>query len=95
MEALGLLMHGFAVLLTWKTLLLMMLGLVLRQRRRHRAGGGRDRNGHNLDRQGNRAGLDAGPDQARGEYALGWKCLPRRSIVGAALGFQFGLIPGG
>ena len=29
MEALGLLMHGFAVLLTWKTLLLMMLGLVL------------------------------------------------------------------
>jgi len=26
MEALGLLMHGFAVLLTWKTLLLMMLG---------------------------------------------------------------------
>jgi putative tricarboxylic transport membrane protein len=29
MEALGLLMHGFAVLLTWKTLLLMMFGLVL------------------------------------------------------------------
>lgn len=29
MEALGLLMHGFAVLLTWKTLLLMMNGLVL------------------------------------------------------------------
>ena len=29
MEALGLWMHGFAVLLTWKTLLLMMLGLVL------------------------------------------------------------------
>ena len=29
MEAFGLLMHGFAVLLTWKTLLLMMLGLVL------------------------------------------------------------------
>ena len=29
MEALGLSMHGFAVLLTWKTLLLMMLGLVL------------------------------------------------------------------
>jgi putative tricarboxylic transport membrane protein len=29
MEALGLLMHGFAVLLTWKTLLLMMVGLVL------------------------------------------------------------------
>src|SRR3954451_6437254 len=29
MEALGLLMHGFAVLLTWKTLLLMMIGLVL------------------------------------------------------------------
>src|SRR5512147_2016223 len=29
MEALGLLMHGFAVLLTWKTLLLMLLGLVL------------------------------------------------------------------
>ena len=27
MEALGLLMHGFAVLLTWKTLLLMMFGL--------------------------------------------------------------------
>src|SRR4051794_36758810 len=29
MEALGLLMHGFAVLLTWKTLALMMVGLVL------------------------------------------------------------------
>src|SRR6188472_3250775 len=29
MEALGLLLHGFAVLLTWKTLLLMMVGLVL------------------------------------------------------------------
>src|SRR3979411_2443824 len=29
MEAFGLLMHGFAVLLTWKTLALMMLGLVL------------------------------------------------------------------
>ena len=29
MEAFGLLMHGFAVLLTWKTLLLMMFGLVL------------------------------------------------------------------
>src|SRR5258708_32987804 len=29
MEAFGLLMHGFAVLLTWKTLLLMMVGLVL------------------------------------------------------------------
>jgi len=29
MEAFGLLMHGFAVLLTWKTLLLMMIGLVL------------------------------------------------------------------
>ena len=26
MEAFGLLVHGFAVLLTWKTLLLMMLG---------------------------------------------------------------------
>src|SRR5207237_8723333 len=29
MEAFGLLVHGFAVLLTWKTLALMMLGLVL------------------------------------------------------------------
>src|SRR5438477_7489993 len=29
MEAFGLLVHGFAVLLTWKTLLLMMVGLVL------------------------------------------------------------------
>src|SRR4029434_8175758 len=29
MEAFGLLMHGFSVLLTWKTLALMMLGLVL------------------------------------------------------------------
>src|ERR1700755_1227261 len=29
MEAFGLLMHGFAVLLTWKTLVLMMVGLVL------------------------------------------------------------------
>src|SRR5206468_1500799 len=29
MEAFGLLIHGFAVLLTWKTLALMMLGLVL------------------------------------------------------------------
>jgi putative tricarboxylic transport membrane protein len=29
MEALGLLLHGFAVLLTWKTLTLMMVGLVL------------------------------------------------------------------
>src|SRR5918996_1355881 len=29
MEAFGLLMHGFALLLTWKTLLLMMTGLVL------------------------------------------------------------------
>ena len=29
MEALGLLLHGFAVLLTWKTLVLMMVGLVL------------------------------------------------------------------
>src|SRR5213082_2605981 len=29
MEALGLLLHGFAVLLTWKTLALMMVGLVL------------------------------------------------------------------
>ena len=29
MEAFGLLMHGFAVLLTWKTLTLMMVGLVL------------------------------------------------------------------
>src|SRR6187399_1464702 len=29
MEALGLLVHGFAVLLTWKTLALMMVGLVL------------------------------------------------------------------
>ena len=29
MEAFGLLMHGFAVLLTWKTMLLMMVGLVL------------------------------------------------------------------
>src|SRR5437868_12510683 len=29
MEAFGLLMHGFAVLLTWKTLSLMMVGLVL------------------------------------------------------------------
>src|SRR6187200_2997265 len=29
MEAFGLLMHGFAVLLTWKTLALMMVGLVL------------------------------------------------------------------
>src|SRR5258708_22130050 len=29
MEAFGLLMHGFAVLLTWKILALMMVGLVL------------------------------------------------------------------
>src|SRR6202051_119926 len=29
MEAFGLLMHGFAVLMTWKTLALMMVGLVL------------------------------------------------------------------
>src|ERR1700726_1204425 len=29
MEALGLLLHGFAVLLTWKTIALMMVGLVL------------------------------------------------------------------
>src|SRR6266567_4705366 len=29
MEAFGLLLHGFSVLLTWKTLLLMMVGLVL------------------------------------------------------------------
>src|SRR5260370_6061136 len=29
MEAFGLLLHGFTVLLTWKTLLLMMVGLVL------------------------------------------------------------------
>ncbi len=29
MEAFGLLLHGFAVLLTWKTLVLMMVGLVL------------------------------------------------------------------
>ena len=29
MEAFGLLFHGFVVLLTWKTLLLMMVGLVL------------------------------------------------------------------
>ena len=29
MEAFGLLLHGFAVLMTWKTLLLMMVGLVL------------------------------------------------------------------
>ncbi len=29
MEAIGLLLHGFAVLLTWKTLSLMMVGLVL------------------------------------------------------------------
>ena len=29
MEAFGLLVHGFAVLLTWKTLALMMVGLVL------------------------------------------------------------------
>src|SRR3977135_4347520 len=29
MEALGLLLHGFGVLLTWKTLALMMVGLVL------------------------------------------------------------------
>src|ERR1700752_4293144 len=29
MEAFGLLLHGFAVLLTWKTLFLMMIGLVL------------------------------------------------------------------
>src|SRR3954471_25034683 len=29
MEAFGLLLHGFVVLLTWKTLLLMMVGLVL------------------------------------------------------------------
>ena len=29
MDAIGLLMHGFAVLLTWKTLLLVMIGLVL------------------------------------------------------------------
>jgi hypothetical protein len=29
MEALGLLLHGFAVLMTWKTLALMMVGLVL------------------------------------------------------------------
>ena len=29
MEAFGLLFHGFAVLMTWKTLVLMMVGLVL------------------------------------------------------------------
>ena len=29
MEAFALLVHGFAVLLTWKTLALMMVGLVL------------------------------------------------------------------
>ena len=29
MDAFGLLMHGFAVLLTWKTIALMMVGLVL------------------------------------------------------------------
>src|SRR5437879_13006523 len=29
MEAFGLLLHGFSVLLTWKTLALMMVGLVL------------------------------------------------------------------
>jgi putative tricarboxylic transport membrane protein len=29
MEAFGLLIHGFTVLLTWKTLALMMVGLVL------------------------------------------------------------------
>ena len=29
MEAFGLLLHGFGVLLTWKTLALMMVGLVL------------------------------------------------------------------
>jgi TctA family transporter len=29
MEALSLLVHGFTVLLTWKTLILMMVGLVL------------------------------------------------------------------
>src|SRR6202011_6224387 len=29
MEAFGLLIHGFAVLMTWKTLTLMMVGLVL------------------------------------------------------------------
>ena len=29
MEAIGLLIHGFSVLLTWKILLLMMVGLVL------------------------------------------------------------------
>ena len=29
MEAFGLLLHGFTVLLTWKTLALMMVGLVL------------------------------------------------------------------
>src|SRR3990170_3911133 len=29
MEAFGLLMHGFAVLLTWKTLALMLFGIVL------------------------------------------------------------------
>ena len=29
MEAFGLLMHGFVVLMTWKTLALMMVGLVL------------------------------------------------------------------
>src|SRR3954452_22901511 len=29
MEAFGLLLHGFAVLLTWKSLALMMVGLVL------------------------------------------------------------------
>src|SRR5262249_34049598 len=29
MEAFGLLLHGFTVLLTWKTLVLMMVGLVL------------------------------------------------------------------
>jgi putative tricarboxylic transport membrane protein len=29
MEAFGLLLHGFAVLLTWKILALMMVGLVL------------------------------------------------------------------
>lgn len=29
MEAFGLLLHGFAILLTWKTLVLIMVGLVL------------------------------------------------------------------
>jgi putative tricarboxylic transport membrane protein len=29
MEAFGLLAHGFVVLLTWKTMALMMVGLVL------------------------------------------------------------------